>query len=44
MRDYCKRFHPDLGRPFQKGDARPKKIVTKKYPQDGRIFQSYPKN
>ena len=41
MRDYCKRFHPDLGRPFQKGDARPKKIVTKKYPQDGRIFQSY---
>jgi len=43
MRDYCKRFHPDLGRPFLKGDARPKKIVTKKYPQDGRIFQSYVK-
>ena len=43
MRDYCKRFHPDLGRPFLKGDARPKKIVTKKYAQDGRIFQSYVK-
>ena len=41
VRDFAKRFNPDLERIFKRGDSRPKKIVTKKYPQDGRIFQSY---
>jgi len=43
VRDFAKRFNPDLERIFKRGDARPKKIVTKKYAQDGRIFQSYVK-
>ena len=43
MRDVAKRFNADLDREFKRGDARPKKIVTKRYPQDGRIFQSYVK-
>jgi hypothetical protein len=41
MRDVAKRFNADFDREFKRGDARPKKIVTKRYPQDGRIFQSY---
>jgi hypothetical protein len=43
MRDVAKRFNADFEREFKRGDARPKKIVTKRYPQDGRIFQSYVK-
>ena len=43
MRDVAKRFNADFEREFKSGDARPKKIVTKRYPQDGRIFQSYVK-
>ena len=43
VRDFAKRFNPDLERIFKRGDARPKKIVTKKYAQDGRVFQSYVK-
>ena len=43
MRDVAKRFNADFEREFKRGDARPKKIVTKRYPQDGRIFQGYVK-
>lgn len=43
MRDVAKRFNEDFEREFKRGDARPKKILTKRYPQDGRIFQSYVK-
>ena len=43
MRDVAKRFNADFDREFKRGDARPKKILTKRYPQDGRIFQSYVK-
>ena len=43
MRDVAKRFNADLDREFKRGDARPKKILTKRYPQDGRIFQGYVK-
>ena len=43
MRDVAKRFNADFEREFKRGDARPKKILTKRYPQDGRIFQGYVK-
>tara|TARA_B100000767_G_C19293018_1_gene340255 strand:+ start:214 stop:351 length:138 start_codon:yes stop_codon:yes gene_type:complete len=43
MRDVAKRFNADFEREFKRGDVRPKKIVTKRYSQDGRIFQSYVK-
>ena len=43
MRDVAKRFNADFEREFKRSDARPKKIVTKRYPQDGRIFQGYVK-
>ena len=41
MRDVAKRFNADLNREFKKGDLRPKIVLTKRYPQDGRLFQSY---